>query len=106
MDAFKRRIPRASASALSSILEEAKHDVPEITHRSAIRQALGLIMRRNGEHGALFGKLPAHRADGSAGDLAISNPFAFLNSARAAGGGFGKAAQRLGHERRLSCDSP
>ena len=106
LDAFKRRVPHASASALSAILEESRRDLPEVRNRNAIRQARDLIMRGSGEYGALLTKLPVERTDGSVDHFCVVSPFAFLSEACAAGGGFAKAMQRIIAERPPSMDAP
>eukprot|EP00959_Pyramimonas_sp_CCMP1952_P076053 1589463-Pyramimonas_sp.AAC.1 len=64
-------------------------------------------MRGSGEYGALLAKLPMECGDGSSGgEMMVVNPFAFLNEACAAGGGFAKAMQRIIASRPPSMDEP
>jgi len=82
LDDFRRKVPHVSATALASILKEAReHGIPEISDRRAIREARDEQMQEVTPYGSALMELPVVLKDGSETSLLCVNPFAHLHLA-------------------------
>jgi hypothetical protein len=81
LEKFRRTVPHVSANALMSILNEInQHGMPELTHRSNMREARNLTADQATYFGPLLQELNLpQKGDAPSGPLVVSHPFAMLD---------------------------
>jgi len=79
LNSFRRKLPHASASALSAILTTAADEgLPDLHSRSACRAARDLDSIEITPYGPINGSLDVVDSDGTPRSIPIANPLAFL----------------------------
>jgi hypothetical protein len=81
LDAFRRRVPHVSASALSVIVSELQRESLDLFDRNSIRDARNLRVDEETPYGPVITTVKVEHIDGSFSDVFITNPFAQLYSA-------------------------
>ncbi|CAK0843742.1 unnamed protein product [Prorocentrum cordatum] len=81
LDAFRRRLPHLSASALSQLLTELVRDaaiVPELYARTAIRQARDVVNNEPTPFGPIHRSVNVHAVGGGCSKINVVHPLALL----------------------------
>ncbi len=78
LDEFRRAAPHVSASALSRILEDAASGLPDISHRSALREARDVQLTQATPYGAVLHTLELRTVGDEVIPMTFINPFAQL----------------------------
>ena len=76
LDEFRRAVPHVSASALSRILEEASSGLPDLSDRSAIREARDAQLSEATAYGVVLDTLELRTVDDEVIPMSFINPFA------------------------------
>ena len=81
LEKFRRTVPHVSANALMSVLNEInQHGMPELTHRSNMREARNLTADQATYFGPLIQELNLpQKDDAPSRPLVVSHPFAMLD---------------------------
>ncbi len=89
LDDFRRRLPHATASALSAILDDvAEGGVPEVHSRKAFGQAVVQELARHDAYGPLISTCDAITVKGELRSVKLANPLSLLAAAYGQGGSF------------------
>ena len=79
LNAFRRKRPHMSASALASTLEGVRDDgLPDLVSRHNLRESRDVICAEKTRYGDLVHELNLPKRDGGEAKISIASPFAFL----------------------------
>jgi hypothetical protein len=79
LEAFRRRLPSVSASALEAILNDVvRYGVPEVHTRQALAEARNNVTSSDTPHGKIHQKITLSTVDGSHMQIEIAHPFAMM----------------------------
>ena len=107
LDAFKRKVPHVSASALSAILEEcSKGSLPDVRHRKAIKEATWCDLEEITPYGSMLLQTSVTTKDLKEVPMLALNQLALLYKAYRQGGSFTTLLSRCLQKQPATPESP
>ena len=106
LDAFKRKLPYISASALAAFLGDVKESgPPELGNRKQIQEATAHALKSTA-YGPMVTQAPAKLSDGNTRDILYVNPLSLLAAAVEQGGSYTKLMLGALEEKGCSFEKP
>ena len=106
LDEFKRKVPHASASALSAILNEIKESgVPELGNRKQIMEATQGALPCT-SYGPLIQTAALNKLDGSKQEACFVNPLSLLAATALQGGSYSNLLRQTMNDKGCSFEKP